>query len=295
MITFLEYLYESMSKRTLDHYLANPDGSVELKHPGADLVHSESNVKIYHMKTPQACYDFGQGKNWCTNTPNRSTGNAHDYLRDGNLFVIHHDNERTQHWVQHHVEDHETQTQGALSSHEMPPEWHEKMENIPHTGFDEQWKRPSHKLVRMSHDELIHHIKSLPKASDRLGHIYHLHSYGTKHTLNYHIPGTDHDDTHYTKEVHDHLYDAGIKLHHFSDDPDPSVRAHVASYAEPHTIQHMVHDHDPHVRKIMQQRLSGGPLNKPHPKPEIPHDEREGRGTYRQFFLPFRRRGGRIQ
>ena len=306
MLTFYEFLYESMSKRQLDHFLANPDGSVTLHHPGADLIYSEDNVKIYHLKTPQACYDFGQGTNFCTNTPHRSDTNAHSYLRDGNLFMIHHDNDRTKHWIENEGPD--IQTQGAMRTIDIPRHWREKMENIPHTGFDEQWEKPKHPLVKMSHDEIIHHIKNLPggrnfhgrvstAAMDRLGHIQYLHAKGSEHvsrTDNYQIPGTDNDDTHFTREVHAHLLNAGIKLHHFADDPDPTVRAHVASYAEPHTIQHLANDPDPHVRKIMKQRLSGGPLNKPHPQPEIPQG-REGRGQFRQFFLPFKRRGGKLE
>ena len=50
MITFLEYLYESMSKRTLDHYLANPDGSIEIYDDNKSHIWKWSKGKDYSKK-----------------------------------------------------------------------------------------------------------------------------------------------------------------------------------------------------------------------------------------------------
>lgn len=136
MKTFKEYIFlESSIQRKIE------DGSGETAYdiPGTDVVHHdpEKKLTVYHMKTPKSCYILGSGTSLCTNTKNKSF--AHDYLRKGNLFMIHHGDKRHQTFF---TKDKESNDEGPLS--------------------DWATKGPLHKVVG---DEVITKMRNLPHAT----------------------------------------------------------------------------------------------------------------------------------
>lgn len=72
-----EYLGEKKSKKAEER---------EIKHAGADLIHSEGGLTVHKLKTKEAACLYGKGTRWCTAAENH---NAFDqYHRRGPLYVV---------------------------------------------------------------------------------------------------------------------------------------------------------------------------------------------------------------
>jgi hypothetical protein len=143
MLTFRQFIKESALQRKIER----GHGKTPIDVPDTKIVHhdSEKGITIYHALSPKACYTLGSGTGHCTNTRNK--GFAHGYLRHGNMFVIHHKNQRYNHFIAHKEPfsdesdlDKYFSRRSVIHKH-IGKDAMEKMRNLPHaTGHIPKWE-----------------------------------------------------------------------------------------------------------------------------------------------------------
>ncbi len=322
MKRFKQFLIENeLSNKKAKALMRNPDGSQQIKYPGSSVIHhdKEKALTVYHMHEPEAAHAFGSGSKWCTATPKESF--AHDYMNRGNLFVIHHKNERYQYFHNKEQGDYMDYHADDPPDHHYEAEWHanysefknvhnqrpsshyyihdlvgpaaaRKMHNTEHHEHEHEFEPPPnpHPYEEMPAHHLIDHIKNLP-TNERFKHIRALH---VPSNMGHTYSGRPtHGDEDYDRSTESVLRERGnheISIHHFADDHDPDIRAHVAHYAPLDTVHHLRDDPHKHVRDIIHRRLqvAGNHVLKQHP--EDKGIDRPDPKIARQFFLPFEKK-----
>lgn len=266
MLTFKQFMIcESATERKIQKGFSDPPIQVD----GAEVVHHDpaSETTVYHVKQPKGAYTLGSRTNWCTSTPQQSF--AHTYLRDGNLFTILKGGRRFNYHVdkdQWRGTEFKSETnKSAEISQVLPGHVISHIDNIPHTGFNEKWKKPPNRFESMSQKQTIKSIKDLD-TNDRLSVFKTIAEGPRAHSL-----GTG------SLSLEDHeaiasKLNAG-DLHHFHDDSE-HARYVASNAADIDKVASRMKDHpDPVVQGIVRQRvaLAGGEKalvpQRPEPEP----------------------------
>lgn len=74
-------------------YSSKREEKKHIKKEGADLIHSENGVQVYHLKTKEAACQYGKNTKWCTSSTNDdgtpSDDNAFDkYNKAGKIYFV---------------------------------------------------------------------------------------------------------------------------------------------------------------------------------------------------------------
>jgi hypothetical protein len=246
-----------LKEASLERKITDGTGHKKIDIPGADVVHHdpEEGLTVYHLKTPGACYAFGSGTPWCTNTKHRE--HAHDYLKHGNLFGYHYKNKRAQLWEPNPDLTNTSPEFKNEQGKDLSPSAHRTLkakanfvtDKIPHHPFNDDYVPPPHPYESKTDHELVTHIKSLAN-QERMDHYKSIIGNNTR------ISPDDYGRDPY--EIVQQRFDKR-DLHRFADDKD---HGHfIASHAPLDTVYHKMKDHpDSNVRDIIRQRarIAGG-------------------------------------